>query len=286
MQAMRTVVNNAVLGSFLTKGESLVAYSLLLPLLLLSIAANHVLEQALAPGSNGVPKGLFEDLKGIILISVVEVGFIFSGNVGTGIIMTHDSGTKVWSPPCAVGLTGVGWGFLVGGSLKDLMIFIYNDNTIGAVTGETGLKIGGQAELTIGPFGRSGQVHFDLSSRGAGSTVAVAFSKGAFIGLSVEGSVVGPRHAVNDIFYGEPCDPHGILNKKVKIPEGKVTLIQEVYEKLNKLSAGETYEPDSKEQQKKSAAKAAADKAAIAGNAAADVIKVDSAAEAAKESRK
>jgi lipid-binding SYLF domain-containing protein len=253
----------------------------------LSITANHVLEQALAPGTNGVPKGLFndQDLKGIILISVVEVGFIFSGNVGTGILMSHDSETDAWSPPCAVGLTGVGWGFLVGGSLKDLMIFIYNTNTLGNVSGDTGLKIGGQAELTLGPFGRSGQVHLDMSGKGAGATVAVAFSKGAFIGLSVEGSVVGPRHAVNETFYGMPCHPDDILADKVKLPEGKVTLIQEVYDKLKKLSSGETHEPDAKEQEKKAAAMVAAAKAAEVGNAAVDVVQVDAKAEAAKEAR-
>jgi lipid-binding SYLF domain-containing protein len=281
---LRTV--NLVLRRFLRKCDSLVIYYLLLSLLLLSVAANHVLEQALAPGSNGVPKSLFsKDLKGIVLISVVEVGFIFSGNVGTGILMARDSGTNAWSPPCAVGLTGVGWGFLVGGSLKDLMIFMYNEETLGGVTGESGLKLGGQAELTLGPFGRSAQLHLDVSSRGAGATVAVAFSKGAFLGVSVEGSVVGPRHAVNETFYGMACNPDDILNKQfaVKIPEDKVTLIQDVYDKLKKLGAGETHEPDAMEEEKKAAAKEAADKAAEVANVAADVVQVDAAVEAAKE---
>lgn len=273
---MRTL--HALLEEIQLKGYLL----FLLPLL--CVAANHVLEQALAPGMNGVPNGLFsQKLKGIILISVVEVGFIFSGNVGTGIIMTRDSVANTWSPPCAVGLTGVGWGFLVGGSLKDLMIFIYDESTIGGVLGESGLKIGGQAEVTLGPFGRSAQLNLDFSGQGVGSTVAVAFSKGAFIGLTVEGSVVGTRHAVNETFYGMKCHPSDILANKVKIPEGKVTLIQEVYDKLNKLGSGETHVPDAKEQEKKAAAKAAADKAAETANAAADVIQVDAEAEAAKE---
>jgi lipid-binding SYLF domain-containing protein len=68
--------------------------------------ANHVLDTALDPKSNGVPKGLFQqELFGIVLISVVEAGFIFSGNVGTGILLARYDDGK-WSPPCAVGLTG------------------------------------------------------------------------------------------------------------------------------------------------------------------------------------
>ena len=67
--------------------------------------ANHVLATALDPKTPGVPRSLFEqELKGIVLISTVEAGFIFSGNVGTGILLARRNGE--WSPPCAVGLGG------------------------------------------------------------------------------------------------------------------------------------------------------------------------------------
>ena len=67
--------------------------------------ANHVLTTALDPKTNGVPHKLFkQELKGILLISTIEAGFIFSGNVGSGILMARREGS--WSPPCAVGLAG------------------------------------------------------------------------------------------------------------------------------------------------------------------------------------
>jgi lipid-binding SYLF domain-containing protein len=69
--------------------------------------ANHVLDQALDPATNGVPKALFEKCKGLILISVIEAGFIFSGNVGTGLLLAKKK-DGAWSAPCAVGLTGIG----------------------------------------------------------------------------------------------------------------------------------------------------------------------------------
>jgi lipid-binding SYLF domain-containing protein len=49
--------------------------------------ANHVLDQALSPDTPGIPRGMIKNCKGIILLSVVEAGFIFSGNVGTGVII-------------------------------------------------------------------------------------------------------------------------------------------------------------------------------------------------------
>ena len=49
--------------------------------------ANHVLDQALSPDTAGIPRGMIKNCKGIILLSVVEAGFIFSSNVGTGVII-------------------------------------------------------------------------------------------------------------------------------------------------------------------------------------------------------
>ena len=230
----------------------------------------------------------------MILISVIEAGFIFSGNVGTGILLakhqqsdggksSSSSSSSSWSPPCAVGLTGVGWGFLVGGSVRDVMVFMYDDNTVAAATSDAGVKFGGQAEVTIGPFGRSAQVSVDLSNKGIGGSVSVAFSKGAFLGLNIEGAVVGARHAANQAFYGDPYSPQDIvLLGRAKVPEGKVTLLEEVYDKLNKLAQGSVKET-ADEEAKKAAAKAAADAAAIEANKAPDVVQVDAATEAAKE---
>jgi SH3 domain-containing YSC84-like protein 1 len=42
---------------------------------------------------------------GIILISVIEAGFIFSGNIGTGIVLAQKADGS-WSAPSAIGLTG------------------------------------------------------------------------------------------------------------------------------------------------------------------------------------
>lgn len=72
--------------------------------------ASNVLDRALDPKTNGVPKDLFEKCKGIVLLSAIEAGFVFTGNVGTGILMAKkDDGS--WSVPSALGLTGVGKSF-------------------------------------------------------------------------------------------------------------------------------------------------------------------------------
>jgi SH3 domain-containing YSC84-like protein 1 len=78
--------------------------------------ANQVLSWVLDPKTGGVNPELFgPSLLGIAIINVVEAGFVFSGNVGTGIIIARDGdGSNKWSPPSAIGLTGVGFGIMMG----------------------------------------------------------------------------------------------------------------------------------------------------------------------------
>lgn len=245
--------------------------------------ANHVLEQALKPGVAGLPKQLFEDSIGICMISIVEAGFIFSGNVGTGIVIAKKPDGS-WSPPCAVGMTGVGFGLLAGASVKDVMMFLMDDESVNSLTSDNGLRVGSQLELTIG-IGRTAKGEFDISGRGVGVPISIAYTKGVFGGFNLEGAVVGARHKANATFYGQECTPRGIvLDGTVAFPGDKVTLMDEVYEKINKLQAGVTAEPDATEEAKKSVAHAEAEKAAESVHGDPDVVEVDAAAEAAKES--
>jgi lipid-binding SYLF domain-containing protein len=237
----------------------------------------------LKPGIAGIPKELFEESLGIIMISIVEAGFIFSGNVGTGIIV-HKKPDGSWSPPCAVGLTGMGFGLLAGASVKDVLMFLVDEQSVQAVTSDNGLKVGAQLELTLG-IGRTAKGDFDLSGRGVGVPISIAFTKGVFGGFNLEGSIVGARHNVNKTFYGKQCTPRDILVEgRCAVPEGKVTLLPEVYEKLNKLAQGAVHEPDAAALEKKVAAHSHAEKASEEVNKSdPDVIEVDAAAEAAKE---
>jgi lipid-binding SYLF domain-containing protein len=238
---------------------------------------------ALNPKQKGIPRDLFRRCVGVAIISVVEVGLIFSGNVGTGILLKKkDDGS--WSPPCALGLAGVGWGFLIGGAIKEILIFIFDQNTMDSMCGDAGVRIGGQLNLTLGPFGRNYEGGIGISNKGAVGTFSVAFSKGAFIGASIEGATLGPRTAVNNSFYGKSTTPESVINGGVTIPSFHPSLIQNVYEKLTKLAEGQSYTPTAAEAQTKEKAAAAAQKASDAV-AAGDlsVQKVDAVAEAAKE---
>jgi lipid-binding SYLF domain-containing protein len=233
----------------------------------------------LKPGVAGLPKQLFDECLGVVLISIVEVGFIWSGNVGAGIILKKKPDGS-WSPPCACGLTGVGFGLLAGASVKDVIAFLMDEETVKSVTTDNGLKLGAQLELTLG-FGRTAKGDFDFSGRGVGVPVSIAYTQGVFAGFNLEGAVVGARNNVNKTFYGKDCTPMDILVEgRCTVPEGKVTLLAEVYEKLNKCAAGAVHEPDAAALEKKAEAHAHAEKASEeVAKTDPDVVQVDATAE-------
>lgn len=247
--------------------------------------ANHVLDQALSPDTPGIPRGMIKNCKGIILLSVVEAGFIFSGNVGTGVVIAHKY-DETWSPPSAIGLGGIGWGFMVGAEVKDIVICVMDDTTLDTLSGEHQVKIGGQISATVGPVGREAEAALNLSEKGVGGTYSYTFSKGFFGGISLETAVLNVRSKENSRFYGKSVKAKDILwESAVESPEGKG--IEELHHKLDLLREGKVMVPTPKDLEKKDSMRVEAEQAGLAAKASqTDVVKVDAKEEAAKEKSK
>lgn len=126
----------------------------------------------------------------------------------------------------------------MGGSLKEVMIFIMDQQTLEALAVNAGCKVGGQVELTLAKWGRSYNGGVNCSTSAVGGTVSFAFTKGLFGGLTLEGSVLGCRNAVNEDFYNTDASVLQLItgDEDVSMPHG--TKIEEVYRKLDLLKSG------------------------------------------------
>jgi lipid-binding SYLF domain-containing protein len=107
--------------------------------------ANKVLDYAMRPGLRGVHSGQFRTCAGICILSSLQVGYVVSGSVGSGIFMKHNFDDS-WSNPVAVGITTVGLGVTVGATLKDALIFMTDFETVETFF-KTGVRLGGRANL-------------------------------------------------------------------------------------------------------------------------------------------
>lgn len=248
--------------------------------------ANDILTKAISDKNNGLPKDVVANCHGVIIVSVVEVGAIFSGSKGSGIVLAKNPGAPdlKWSPPCACSLTGVGFGLLLGAAHTDLLIFAMDTPTLNSFVTDKGFVCDGQNTTVLGSMGRTGQLNLDLMNNGV---VIASYANGAYAGVSIEGATFRPNGKANNIFYGNspsnPVNSQKILEGvAIKIPEGKVTLIDEVYKKLDIIQNGETAEPDAAEVAK---VEAAASVAAAAHESIKDdpeIIEVDAKVEAEK----
>lgn len=241
--------------------------------------ANKVLTQALDPGVRGINKAFFMDCAGIAIVSMVQVGAIFSGTVGSGIFLKHNpDGT--WSNPVAVGMSRVGFGLLFGAQIKDVIIFMPDDKSVETFF-STGAEISDQLNLTIA-VGREMDGTLGVSGTGLSANLCVAYTKGAYAAIAVEGAVVGPRTKTNTHFYGEE-DPQKIVYGGIPFPADKVTLIDDVKAKLSKCAAGLSEKPGEGDKAKVEAALDHANAAGAQAPSHDHVVIVNAEEEAAKE---
>jgi len=227
-----------------------------------------------------MPKGLFDKCVGIVFVNTVKVGLIFSGTVGSGIALRKTE--NGWSPPCAVGLSNLGFGILAGVSVSDLIIFVFDEESMKALVANKGMTLGTNIELTVG-LGREANLTDTFAGKDKiGATFAIAYSKGAFGGIAAQGGVLTTRDSCNNKFYSAVSSGEDILFKpeSVRVPEHKQTMLNEVYDKLNKAAAGSTAEPDAAEEAKKQTTKEAADKEeeVVKSDPTAGIVAVDSSA--------
>lgn len=61
---------------------------------------------------NAIPKAVLENAKGLAVFSVVKAGFLWSGKVGSGVVVARLADGS-WSAPSCIATGGVGVGFQV-----------------------------------------------------------------------------------------------------------------------------------------------------------------------------
>ena len=120
-------------------------------------SANHVLEAALDPKNHGVPAELFDKCVGVVLLSVVQAGLVFTGHYGTGVLMAKrkaDDGSDEWSAPVAAGAMGYGGGAFIGAEVDYVLSFILDEEEL--VEDERSDDESGEAESSADGVSKGG----------------------------------------------------------------------------------------------------------------------------------
>ncbi|KAL9242191.1 hypothetical protein vseg_016216 [Gypsophila vaccaria] len=150
-----------------------------------------------------IPSAILKGAKGLAILTVVKVGAVVAYKMGTGLVISRRmDGT--WSAPSAIASVGLGWGAQIGGELTDFIIVLHNSKAVKMFCSRVHFSLGAGCSAAAGPVGRVLEADLRAGDRGSGLCYSYSCSKGAFVGVSLEGNVVTTRLDTNLRFYGDP----------------------------------------------------------------------------------
>jgi lipid-binding SYLF domain-containing protein len=150
----------------------------------------------------------------LIVPRLIKGGFIFGAEGGDG-VMLERHGRGRWSEPAFYTLGSASFGLQIGLESARLVMFVMSDRALKAIERDK-FKFGGEAGLTVITLGANAQGA--TSGNLSGDIIVWSSTKGAYGGLTLEGSVLAPKSDWNAQFYGRPLDVPQILANDGKNP--------------------------------------------------------------------
>jgi lipid-binding SYLF domain-containing protein len=151
----------------------------------------------------------------LIIPRLVKGGFIFGAEGGQGVLLARTR--HGWSEPAFYTLGSASFGLQIGLEEAELVMFIMSDRALAGI--EAGkVKLGAGAGLTVVTLGGSAEAA--TAANLSGDIIVWASAKGAYGGLTFNGSVIAPQDDTNADFYGHRVSVHEILGGAVRNPEG------------------------------------------------------------------
>uniref|UniRef100_A0A1D1Y8J8 SH3 domain-containing protein PJ696.02 n=1 Tax=Anthurium amnicola TaxID=1678845 RepID=A0A1D1Y8J8_9ARAE len=149
-----------------------------------------------------IPAAILKGAKGLAILTVAKAGVLVTYKLGTGLVVARRSNGS-WSAPSAILSVGLGWGAQIGGELTDFILVLHGSKAVKAFTSRMHLSLGAGLSAAAGPVGRILEADLRAGDGGSGMCYTYSFSKGAFLGVSLEGNIVATRTDANAQFYGD-----------------------------------------------------------------------------------
>ncbi len=149
--------------------------------------------------SFGNSKELLGRARAVMVVpQLVKAGFFLGGEGGSGVLIAK-SGAG-WSNPAFYTIGGASFGLQIGVETAEVVFFVMSDRALTAwMTDE--VTLGAKAGLTVLVVGSNAEV--STTSNANVDVIAWARSKGAYAGITLEGSIIKPRDSYNDAYYGQ-----------------------------------------------------------------------------------
>jgi SH3 domain-containing YSC84-like protein 1 len=161
----------------------------------------------------------------VVLPSVLKAAFVFGGSYGRG-VMTCRGGKDFqgkWGAPTMMALEGGSAGLQIGGEATDFVLLLMNSRSASGILASK-VKLGGDASAAAGPVGRDASAETDATLRA--DILSYSRARGAFAGVSLEGSTLRPDNDANKNLYGKKIEAKEIvMGGAVQPPSSASTLL-------------------------------------------------------------
>jgi lipid-binding SYLF domain-containing protein len=155
----------------------------------------------------------------------LKAAFIVGGSYGRGAMSCRrgENFRGPWGAPTMMALEGGSFGLQIGGEATDFVLLIMNERGASGLLASK-VKIGADASAAAGPVGRTASAETDATLRA--DILSYSRARGAFVGVSLEGSTIRPDNGANKQIYGqEMAAKEIVLSGHVAVPPAAQKLV-------------------------------------------------------------
>ncbi|SLM49013.1 conserved exported protein of unknown function [Nitrospira japonica] len=153
-----------------------------------------------------------DSMKAVFIVPKLWRGaVVVGGSGGRGVLVARDLLKGGWSPPAFYTMSSTSFGPQIGVDSSELILIVQSFAALERFSGKGTKRLGVDGGFTVGAFGEGGTTALDL--------ISFAWSKGVFVGFSLQGFAITASAKDNQTYYGAPVNPEEILaNKTVTNP--------------------------------------------------------------------
>jgi lipid-binding SYLF domain-containing protein len=163
--------------------------------------STNVFAQAMVMPQNEIPRSLLAEAQAVAIVpSMVRGAFVFGVQHGRGVLVLRDANGQ-WQPPRFIQITGGSIGYQIGVQATDLVLVFRTRQSVANLLRGT-MKVGVDASAAAGPVGRQTSAATDIQLQA--EILSYSRARGAFVGVSIDGSVISLDPNAEAIYYQTP----------------------------------------------------------------------------------
>jgi len=187
--------------------------------------------EIMAAPDHAIPVALLKRALCIVIVpGMKKAAFFVGGQYGRGFASCRTPGD--WSAPAPVRLRGGSFGAQMGADSTDIVLLIMNQKGLERLLSDK-FSIGADMAAVAGPVGRNATADTDVLLHA--EMIGWSRSRGAFAGVSLNGTIVESDKSEAQRLYGRPWSSREIIRGGIAPPEAakafQTELGRDVYRK-------------------------------------------------------